>query len=872
MIKKTRILAIDGGGVRGLIPAVVLAYIERRIKQLTGNKNAHIIDYFDLFAGTSTGSFIIASLLSPSKNNKPLYNTSDVIDLYQDNIKTIFHSSLLENIKSVSGIMGVKYNPKGLKEVLKKYFSNIELKDLLKPCIIPSYDLERSENYYFKQHLASNDSEHNYYIVDVLRAATAAPTYFPPASISNVKRSSVRCFIDGGVFAVNPALSVYGEYRRLNPYYHAKNTMLLSLGTGMQKLKIDCEKTKNWSPIEWRYASSNILSTAIPKSSSDQLDAVYNYNDNYLRLNGFIDPQYSSELDNSNQDYLDYLTQLASEIIDNNKNDIEQFVDKLIYYSQDQGQYQRYHLSNDLDIAADKIPNKTAFVGLNTNLSYGKLRQYSLNLAYYLHVYTRVGVVGIMLPNLLSFPVSLFGVWYSDKIATLVNPLATSDELLKQCVDAGVTTIIIARIFINTLNKILTKTSITTVILVELGDLQSSTKRLFVNTLSLIKRTKRIDSKSKNLVRFIKFNTLIKQNRGYEAKEFDNDIALLQYTGGTSGVFKAAILSHKNISANIAQLKSWSANKLNQGDTILTALPLYHIFALTVNLLFVIHLKGCNVLVLNARDINQLIKAVRKHTINIITGVNTLFNAFIYHPSFKRLNWSGLKLSVGGGMAVDKKTAKLWQQQTNCTIIQGYGLSECSPVVSANKIDISDFDSSVGYAFNNTEIKIIKPDDLSECRAGEVGEICIKGPQVMSAYWQKIELNSQVFVHNRFFRSGDLGYLDKTGRLFIVDRLKDMIIVSGFNVYPADIESVLNAHLEVIESACIGVEDKKSGQAVKAFVVKKEGSILSEQQLITYCQEHLSHYKIPKYIHWQATLPKSNVGKILKRKLASKAN
>lgn len=223
-------------------------------------------------------------------------------------------------------------------------------------------------------------------------------------------------------------------------------------------------------------------------------------------------------------------------------------------------------------------------------------------------------------------------------------------------------------------------------------------------------------------------------------------------------------------------------------------------------------------------------------------------------------------------MAVDKKTAKLWQQQTNCTIIQGYGLSECSPVVSANKIDISDFDSSVGYAFNNTEIKIIKPDDLSECRAGEVGEICIKGPQVMSAYWQKIELNSQVFVHNRFFRSGDLGYLDKTGRLFIVDRLKDMIIVSGFNVYPADIESVLNAHLEVIESACIGVEDKKSGQAVKAFVVKKEGSILSEQQLITYCQEHLSHYKIPKYIHWQATLPKSNVGKILKRKLASKAN
>lgn len=524
------------------------------------------------------------------------------------------------------------------------------------------------------------------------------------------------------------------------------------------------------------------------------------------------------------------------------------------------------HLTQLLDCAFKDKPNNQAIVGLDNVINYDQLYNNSICLENYLSANIGKGTVAIMLPNLLAFPVSLFGVWYADRTATLINPLYTSDEVLKQCLDAQVTTIIIAKVFYKTLRPILKKTKIKHVITVEVGDLQPTIKRYIVNLITCIKR-KTFMIQKRSGVNYITLNKVLK-NHTYRltSKTFKNEVALLQYTGGTSGVLKAATLKHKNILANIDQLKQWLPKDINSDSSILTALPLYHIFALTINCLLFIHIKATSILVLNPRDIKQLITPIKKYNIDAITGVNTLFNVLVRHKEFKKLDWSHLKVSVSGGMPLDKKISDLWQSVVGKPIVQGYGLTECSPVVSAESYETSEYTGSVGKPLVDTTIKIFDH-SLHDMKTNEIGEIGIKGPQVMESYWHKEELNKEVFTENGYFLSGDVGYIDEQGRIFIVDRVKDMIIVSGFNVYPCDVEQVLNQHPEVIESACIGIKHKVSGQSVKAFVVKKSGSILDKHTLIEHCKEHLTHYKIPRKIEWIDSLPKSNVGKILKRKL-----
>ncbi len=520
------------------------------------------------------------------------------------------------------------------------------------------------------------------------------------------------------------------------------------------------------------------------------------------------------------------------------------------------------HLTQLLNDAFAKTPNNVALLGLNHAMRYDELHQNSLKLSHYLSNNTSSGTTAIMLPNLLAFPVCLFGAWYSDKTVTLINPLYTSDELLKQCLDAQVSSIIIAKIFYKTLAPIIDKTQITTVITVEVGDFQPKLKAFVVNTLSHLKyKTKPINTKHISLSQ-----VLAQSESSIMPKIFNNNIALLQYTGGTSGTFKAAVLTHQNILANIEQLETWLDGNIGINGKILTALPLYHIFALTINCLLFIHIKGCSVLVLNPRDIKQLTQPLKKYSIDIITGVNTLFGALVRHKDFKQLNFSKLKVAIAGGMPMDKSISDEWQLATKKPIVQGYGLSECSPVVSAEGFDSIEFSGSVGKPLIDTEIKILD-ESQREIKTGEIGEIAIKGPQVMANYWQKQAHNHEVFTSDGYFLSGDMGYFDKHGRITIVDRAKDLIIVSGFNVYPCDVEHVLNQHPGVVESACIGIENKTSGQSVKAFVVKKSGENLDEQTLIEHCQEHLAHYKIPHAIEWINELPKSNIGKILKREL-----
>ncbi len=326
----TRILSIDGGGVKGIVPAVILSYLEDRLQQLSDNPDARIADYFDLFAGTSTGSLIVASLLTPDKNARPKYTATDIVDLYLKNAKNIFNSSLLQDIKSVSGLLGVKYDAQGANLVYEQYFGNHELKELLKPCLIPIYDLTIGKNYFFRQHKAVVSDRHNYYLKDMLRAATSAITYFPPASIATVNGKKACCFVDGGVFAVNPSLSAYAEFRYLHHDLYSKNTMMLSLGTGKQATYLDCADVEHWGAVEWRDPGSNLLTTSQAEATNYQLKAVYNSNPNYLRLNPDINQSHAANLDNSEDEYLDFLYHLGKQACVDNKKEINAFARSLI--------------------------------------------------------------------------------------------------------------------------------------------------------------------------------------------------------------------------------------------------------------------------------------------------------------------------------------------------------------------------------------------------------------------------------------------------------------------------------------------------------------------------------------------------------------
>ncbi|SMM99410.1 Patatin-like protein [uncultured Candidatus Thioglobus sp.] len=326
----TRILSIDGGGVRGIVPAITLTYLEEKLQQLSGNTGARLADYFDLLAGTSTGGLIVASLLTPDKNNRPKYSAAEIVDLYLKNAEAIFQSSFIQGIKSASGLLDVKYNTAGVNSVYQQYFADTELKQLLKPCLIPVYDLATGKNYFFRQRAAKAGYKHNYYVKDMLRAATAALTYFPPAKINNINNTRECCFIDGGIFAINPALSAYAEFRHLNKKLLSEDTLILSLGTGKQTTLLNCEEIRHWGAVEWRDPGSHLIATALASQSNYELTAVYCDNNNYLRLNPIIDNQHNAKLDNSDSVYLEFLCELGRQSIRDNQVALDSFAERLV--------------------------------------------------------------------------------------------------------------------------------------------------------------------------------------------------------------------------------------------------------------------------------------------------------------------------------------------------------------------------------------------------------------------------------------------------------------------------------------------------------------------------------------------------------------
>jgi long-chain acyl-CoA synthetase len=473
--------------------------------------------------------------------------------------------------------------------------------------------------------------------------------------------------------------------------------------------------------------------------------------------------------------------------------------------------------------------------------------------------------VAIMMPNCLQYPIALYGTLRAGGIVVNVNPLYTPRELEHQLKDSGAEVIVILENFATTLEQVLAKTPVKHVIVTSLGEMLGL-KGLLVN---LIVRKVRKMVPAYNLPAALGFKDILAEGAGKALKKVDvghDDIAFLQYTGGTTGVSKGAMLLHRNILANIEQAAAWLTPGL-AGETpvIITALPLYHIFSLTVNCLNMMKVGGLNILITNPRDIPGFMKELAKHPYNIITGVNTLFNAFLNNPEFAKLDFSKVKLCVGGGMAVQKAVADRWKQVTGRTLLEGYGLTETSPCATMNPLDLKDYSGSIGLPMPSTEV-VLRDDNKKDVALGQPGEICIRGPQVMKGYWQRPEETAQVIGPDGFLYTGDVGVMDDKGFVRIVDRKKDMILVSGFNVYPNEIEQVVAMHPGVLEVAAIGVPDEHSGEVPKLFVVKKDPA-LTENDILEHCKKELTGYKRPKYVEFRTELPKTNVGKILRRAL-----
>jgi long-chain acyl-CoA synthetase len=478
--------------------------------------------------------------------------------------------------------------------------------------------------------------------------------------------------------------------------------------------------------------------------------------------------------------------------------------------------------------------------------------------------------VALMMPNVLQYPVCLFGALRAGCTIVNVNPLYTARELEHQLNDSGAEILIVVENFAATYQEIAAKTKVRKVIVTSIGELLGF-KGVIVD-LVLRKVKKMIPAWS--LPGSLRLSDALADGRKRKLEVVPvghDDIAFLQYTGGTTGVSKGAILLHRNIVANLLQARAWILPFLghDSAEVVLTPLPLYHIFSLTANCLTFMTLGAENVLIPNPRDIPGFVKEMAKHKFTVMTGVNTLFNALVNNPEFAKLDFSTFRVTLGGGMAVQEAVAIKWKKVTGCTLIEAYGLTETSPAATINPVDIPAYNGSIGLPISSTEIEL-RDDDGKPVPLGQPGEICIRGPQVMAGYWQRPDETSKVIDKNGWFASGDIGVMDEKGFVKIVDRKKDMILVSGFNVYPNEIEAVVAMHPGVLECAAVGVPDKKSGEAVRLYVVKKDESLTAEA-VIKHCREHLTGYKCPREVEFRKDLPKSNVGKILRRELRDEA-
>ncbi|ABF10020.1 long-chain fatty acid--CoA ligase [Cupriavidus metallidurans] len=516
--------------------------------------------------------------------------------------------------------------------------------------------------------------------------------------------------------------------------------------------------------------------------------------------------------------------------------------------------------------------DRRAFICMDHAITYGELDQLSHAFAAWLQSRgLRPGArIAIMMPNVLQYPVVLAAVLRAGYVVVNVNPLYTPRELEHQLKDSGAEAIVILENFASTLQAVLSATPVKHVVVASMGDLLGTVKGAIVNF--VVRNVKKMVP-AWELPHCVRFKDVLAEGRKMTLKPVNtgpDDVAFLQYTGGTTGVSKGATLLHRNIVANVLQSEAWMQPALAKGAPIdqvvtITALPLYHIFALTVCCLLGMRSGGLSILIPNPRDIPGFIKELQKYKFHMFPAVNTLYNALLNHPDFAKIDFSGLRVANGGGMAVQEAVAKNWLAKTGCPIIEGYGLSETSPSATCNPTDTDAFSGTIGLPLPSTDVSI-RDDDGNELPLGQPGEICLRGPQVMAGYWNRPDETAKVMTADGFFKTGDIGVMDERGYTKIVDRKKDMILVSGFNVYPNEVEGVVAECPGVLEVAAVGVPDQHSGEVVKLFVVKKDPA-LSEADVIAFCKDRLTGYKRPKYVEFRTELPKTNVGKILRREL-----
>ncbi|QEY24870.1 AMP-binding protein [Neisseria animalis] len=530
----------------------------------------------------------------------------------------------------------------------------------------------------------------------------------------------------------------------------------------------------------------------------------------------------------------------------------------------------RYQSINDVfEQSTRKFSDKPAFQNMGKILTYAETDRLSTQFASYLQNVLKLPRgerVAIMMPNLLQYPVALFGILKAGLIIVNTNPLYTPRELEHQLKDSGATTIIVLENFANTLELVLPRTDIQNVIVASVGEMFGAIKGNLINF--VLRKVKKMVPEYR-IPHAITFQAALKQGAAHTFKTVSvtrEDTAFIQYTGGTTGVAKGAVLSHGNICANMMQGHEWIKQKLKEGEeTVIAALPLYHVFALTINLMIFSSIGSKIVLITNPRDMKSFIADMKKERVSVFVGVNTLFNGLVNRPDFAEIDFSGLKLSFGGGMATQRAVAEKWKKLTGTPIVEAYGLTEASPGVCANPLNIPAYTGSIGLPVCSTEVQLRNADG-TEVPQGQPGEMWVRGPQVMKGYWNRPEETAKVIDKDGWLETGDIAVVDEKGWFKLVDRKKDLIVVSGFNVYPNEVEEVIAHHDKVLEVACIGIPSEKTGEAIKVFVVKKDSS-LTEEELIAFCRTELTAYKVPRNIEFREELPKSNVGKILRREL-----
>ncbi len=519
--------------------------------------------------------------------------------------------------------------------------------------------------------------------------------------------------------------------------------------------------------------------------------------------------------------------------------------------------------------AIARFGDKPCFSNFGTTLSYDDMDRYTDELACYLQNLPGMEKgdrVAVMMPNVLQNPIAIFATLRAGFTVVNTNPLYTARELEHQLKDSGARAIIIMENFCRTLEEVLDATPIEHVVTTQLGDMLKFPKSLLVNF--AVKHVKKMVP-AFNLPGRVVFRDALARGAQQTRQPVDvshDDLAFLQYTGGTTGVAKGAMLTHGNMVANMQQASAWIKNVVEEGEeVIITALPLYHIFSLTANCLTFMKIGALNYLITNPRDMPNFVKELQGQRFTVITGVNTLFNGLMNTPGFEQIDFKPLKLSLGGGMAVQQPVAERWQKLTGTPLLEAYGLTETSPAVCINPLNLSGYNGSIGLPISSTEVSI-QDDAGNLLPIGEAGELCVRGPQVMKGYWQRPDETAKVITSDGWFKSGDVAKMDEQGYLRIVDRLKDMILVSAFNVYPNEIETVIAGHEGVLEVGVIGAPDETSGEVVKAVIVKKDPA-LTEEAVIAHCREYLTGYKVPKIVEFRDELPKTNVGKILRREL-----